>query len=358
MNSRSSQIKEAIKRRSRVIGFTLLGCCIALAVWAGAAVIWQPDNNYPQPNDPTARSLQKINSILKVWEVAGYPVGATVNTKTNMVLRSNTNDVYAEVEDGQVWVKVKAGSVTTSFPSGSTNNTGALNLAPTNVINVNVTNLASGTSDANAVVVKPISGTNALLGWTGAAWVPVLVDANGNLMIGNTFNPSVTNDAATGLYVRQSTNQVSFSTSSYSLGNNGTAAGVVTNLAWASTNSAFHATSGSGLCTSAVITSSTNRDYNLWFFPGKFDPGTVGNPFLPTRAQMQGMKGPYATTNAIYCSEWQICGTNFVKRVNLGCAMQNTDSSQHIVVVATHLDTKADVAANAIQVEVGMLNDK
>lgn len=191
MNSRSSQIKEAIKRRSRVIGFTLLGCCIALAVWAGAAVIWQPDNNYPQPNDPTARSLQKINSILKVWEVAGYPVGATfsgtVNTKTNMVLRSNTNDVYAEVEDGQVWVNVKAGSVTTSFPSGSTNNTGALNLAPTNVINVNVTNLPSGTSDANAVVVT---------------------NATGGIYVANTFNPAVTNSAATALYLQQSTNTV------------------------------------------------------------------------------------------------------------------------------------------------------
>lgn len=75
----------------------------------GAVVLWQPDNNYPQPNDPTARSLQKINSLIKIWEQAGYPVGATfsgsVTTDTNANIAAlggmllNTNPFPVQLRD-------------------------------------------------------------------------------------------------------------------------------------------------------------------------------------------------------------------------------------------------------------------
>lgn len=320
MNSRSSQIKEAIKRRSRVIGFTLLGCCIALAVWAGAAVIWQPDNNYPQPNDPTARSLQKINSILKVWEVAGYPVGATIIGPINL-------------------------------PSGATNGQGQL-------VTVN-TNTA-----ASPVFTKPSQGTNALLGWTGAAWVPVLVDANGNLMIGNTFNPAVTNDAPTGLYVRQSTNQVSFSVNTTNLcvsvggDYNSPTAGVVL---WCCTNTLSANNGASGLINTFWYSSLTNQEFRVHFYNQEFAPPATNGTFALTQVQRQWEipGSPISSTNSSF-GDWCLTTTNYVKTASgLGLPFQNSANGKTVMMIAEALGTgKSNIVATATYAKVGAILDK
>ena len=209
-------------------------------------------------------------------------------------------------------------------------------------------------------IADGIGITNALSGMTNEAgeYLEVAPRASTNAI---TFDAGVTLPAFAAtptVAPTASTNQVSFSMSQYSLGNNITDAGVVTNAAWATTNGFFHAAGGSCFVTDMIIISSTNRDYVIWIFPKIVSAPTIGSAWVPTRSVLQGMKGPYATTNTLYCSEWQIMSTNFVKRINLGFSMHNTDSTTNGMIVATYLDTKADVAANAVQVEVGSISDK
>lgn len=219
-----------------------------------------------------------------------------------------------------------------------TNGTGLKVQGTFSATNITVTNLW-GITTVDSANPLPVTG---LMGSTNASQSHI----------------GATNDTSTALYLQPSTNQVSFCLSPYSLGNNTTTAGVVTNAAWATTNAAFNVAGGSGVLTDLEIISSTNRDYCITIYPKVITAPTIQSAFLPTRAAMQGMKGPWTTTNTLYCSEWQIVGTNFVKRMNIGCAMKNADSSQNLMIVATYLDTKADVSANSIQVNVGFINDK
>lgn len=281
-------------------------------------------------SQPTGPIFPVTDNSLAGWikDTNGYPivhaVGVTVDTSslTNLSVNTATNltSVTNIINPVRVWDGTNLALVSSS--GAIRTEQGALSYLTDSVLiygNVGITNSAQGTNASTAVYVTN-SG-------------PIAVFSG--------------------------TNQVSWCLAGTNIGYNTTGLGTADYLAWVSTNTVFTTAGGSGVLNDITISTSTNKDVNVFVFTKRPTATlTVGSALSIGPVDMQYCVGAFATTNTALGGTWAKCGTNYVINLSFAKAVQNKESSTELYLLATHLGTMSNFVANETYTRVGVINDK